>query len=108
MRRLIALSIIVLLFAGIIFLASCTSSSSRSSDRSSDESKDNVCTEPENPYSSGTAQYKGYEWPKNMAAPVMSPRPSSLRDAKNTTAKRPNTRNVNPRKGIDWHSLALR
>ena len=61
MRRLIALSI-ALLFAGIIFLASCTSSSSQSSDRSSDESKDTVCTEPENPYSSGTAQYKGYEW----------------------------------------------
>jgi hypothetical protein len=62
MRKLIALSIILLLFAGIGFLASCTSSSSESSNGSSDEGKDSVCTEPENPYSYGTAEYKGYEW----------------------------------------------
>jgi hypothetical protein len=62
MRKLKALSIILLLFAGISFLASCTSSSPQSPDGSSDESKDSVCTEPENPYSYGTAKYKGYEW----------------------------------------------
>jgi hypothetical protein len=62
MGKLIALSIILWLFAGISFLASCTSSSSQPPDGSSDESKDSVCTEPENPYIYGTAKYKGYEW----------------------------------------------
>jgi hypothetical protein len=62
MRKRIPLWIILLLFAGISFLAGCTSPSSQSSDRSSDEGKDTVCTEPENPYSYGTAKYKGYEW----------------------------------------------
>ncbi len=34
-----------------------------SSPRSNDESSPTaVCTEPENPYSEGTAEYKGYEW----------------------------------------------
>jgi hypothetical protein len=62
MRKVIALWIILLPFAEISFLASCSSSSSQSSDGSSDESKDSVCTEPENPFSDGTAKYKGYEW----------------------------------------------
>jgi hypothetical protein len=38
---------------------------------------------------------------KNMVDPVMSRRRSSLKDAKSTTAKRPNTRNVRPRKGTE-------
>jgi hypothetical protein len=62
MRKPITLWIILSLFAGISFLAGCTSSPSQSSDGSSDEGKDTVCTEPENPYSDGTAEYKGYEW----------------------------------------------
>jgi hypothetical protein len=62
MRKLVALSIILLPFAEISFLASCTSPSSQTSDGSSDESTHGVCTEPENPYSYGTAKYKGYAW----------------------------------------------
>ena len=69
MRKLIALSIILLLFVGTSFLAGCTSSPSQSPDGSSGESKDSVCTEPENPYSDGTAKYKGYEWAEEHGRP---------------------------------------
>lgn len=64
MPKLIASCTFPLLFLGIILLAGCTSSSSssESSHGSSDEGKDSVCTEPENPYSYGTAESKGYQW----------------------------------------------
>ena len=63
MRKLRALTTNLSLFTGIVFLTSCTSSSStQSASSSSDESQKSVCIEPENPYSQGTAEYKGYEW----------------------------------------------
>lgn len=63
MPRLKALSLALLLFVGVAFLTGCNSSSSSASDdSSSQENGEKVCREPENPYSDGTAEYKGYEW----------------------------------------------
>lgn len=60
MPRLKALSLALSLFVGVAFLIGCNSSAS--DDSSTQNNGDKVCVEPENPYSYGTAEYKGYEW----------------------------------------------
>jgi hypothetical protein len=57
MKRITLLVALFFLFV----LVGCESSPSNESNESNSSSPA-TCTEPENPYSSGTAEYKGYEW----------------------------------------------
>ena len=59
--RMLAAQRLTLLFIVCSFLTCCTSSTS-SHDGSSGDSEQTACKEPENPYSYGSAEYKGYEW----------------------------------------------